>query len=516
MFAITDYRVSGNTLLPENRVRAAVAPFTGPQSRFETIQLALEALERAYLDAGYGSVRVVVPEQDVEGGVVALQVIEASLGSVRVEGEQRFSEANIRASLPALREGEVVNINDLASNIRLANESPAKQVAVTFQRGEDAPSATAANPTPAQVQALVRVVDDEPLRMALTWDNSGNASTGRARSGFLLQHANLWDADHTLTAQVLTSPTQAKDVLIVGAGYRIPLYAQGGALDFNWGYSNVNSGTVAGFAISGSGTVWGARYSHNLVTPPGSDWERKASIGLDVRSYDNSLAAQGITPNFQVRPLTLGYSASLRTPQRDVALNLTLSRNLPSSGEGSDAVFVQARAGAKAAYTVWKFSASLNERFSGDQSLRLSASGQYSRDVLLSAEQFGLGGSDSVRGLAERELPSDRAPGDSGLRLGVEWWWGDVGDALGQAIGLKEAKALRLQPIGFIDAGRVWSNRGGTLGERQQSAASIGVGLRGNWQRVFSLRLDWARVLRGTTQSPRGSSSLHAQALYFF
>lgn len=516
MFAINDYRITGNTLLPEARVRAAVAPFVGPQSRFETIQQALEALERAYLDAGYGSVRVVVPEQDVEGGVVALQVIEAKLGSVRVEGEQRFSEANIRASLPALREGAVVNINDLASNIRLANESPAKQVAVTFQRGEDAPTPPGQAQVQAQVQALVRVVDDDPLRMALTWDNSGNASTGRARTGFLLQHANLWDADHTLTAQVLTSPTQVKDVLIVGAGYRIPFYAQGGALDLNWGYSNVDSGTVAGFAISGSGTVWGARYSQNLVTPPGSDWERRVSVGLDVRGYDNSLAEQGITPNFTVRPITLGYSANLRTPQRDVALNVTLSRNLPSSGKGSTAVFDVARKGAQAGYTVWKFSASMNQRLEGEQSLRLAASGQYSPDVLLSAEQFGLGGSDSVRGLAERELPSDRAPGDSGLRLGAEWWGSDLGEELGAAFGVKDLKGLRLQPIGFIDAGRVWSNRGGTLGERQQSAASFGVGLRGSWQRNFSLRLDWARVLRGTVQSPRGSSSLHAQALYFF
>lgn len=506
-FAIKDYRISGNTLLPDAQVRAVVAPFVGPQSNFDTIQQALEALKRAYLDAGFGAVRVVVPEQEVDGGVVALQVIEATLGSVRVEGQQRFSEANIRAALPALREGQVVNVNDLASHIRLANESPSRQLAVTFQTDDDAGSGRA------QVQALVRVVDDEPLRMALSWDNSGNGSTGPSRTGFLLQHANLWDADHALTAQVLTSPTQVKDVLILGIGYRIPLYMIGAVLDFNWGHSNVNSGQVAGIPISGRGTVWGARYSHNLASAPGSNWEQRVSVGLDLRSYDNSLAAQGVTPRFMLRPLTLAYSANLHAPRRDMAWNLALSRNLPGGASGSDPVFQQARAGAKANYMVWKFSGSLQQRLDGEQSLRLAASGQYSRDVLLSAEQFGLGGADSVRGLAERELPSDRAPGDSGLRLGAEWWGADLRAASGPGAAPND---LRLQPIGFVDVGRVWSNRPGTFGERRQSAASVGLGLRGQWRRSLSLRLDWARVLHGTTQSPRGSSSLHAQALYFF
>ncbi|MBP6852819.1 MAG: ShlB/FhaC/HecB family hemolysin secretion/activation protein, partial [Rhodoferax sp.] len=51
-FAIRGYQIEGNSLLPQATVSVTVMPFTGPKSSFETIQLALEALEKAYLKAG--------------------------------------------------------------------------------------------------------------------------------------------------------------------------------------------------------------------------------------------------------------------------------------------------------------------------------------------------------------------------------------------------------------------------------------------------------------------------------
>ena len=130
-FAIRGYQVEGNSLLPPGTVSVTVMPFTGPKSSFETIQQALEALEKAYLQAGYGSVKIEVPEQDLQDGVVKLIVVEARLERIVVEGAKHFDEANVLASLPALRTGEVVNIDALQRNLNLANESFAKNTAVT-------------------------------------------------------------------------------------------------------------------------------------------------------------------------------------------------------------------------------------------------------------------------------------------------------------------------------------------------------------------------------------------------
>ena len=79
-FPITDYRIVGNTLLSAQRIDDATRPYRGDASDFETIQKALEALEKAYVANGFGSVKVEIPEQELESGVVTLQVVEGVLG----------------------------------------------------------------------------------------------------------------------------------------------------------------------------------------------------------------------------------------------------------------------------------------------------------------------------------------------------------------------------------------------------------------------------------------------------
>src|ERR1039457_7010655 len=81
-FDIVRFQVEGNTLLPEAEVQGIVAPLAGPQRVYGDIQKALEALERAYRAAGFSTVQVYVPEQELTSGVVRLQVTEGVIGKV--------------------------------------------------------------------------------------------------------------------------------------------------------------------------------------------------------------------------------------------------------------------------------------------------------------------------------------------------------------------------------------------------------------------------------------------------
>lgn len=504
-FAIRGYQVEGNSLLPQDQVSLAVMPFTGPKSSFETIQLALEALEKAYLKAGYGSVKIEVPEQDLQEGVVRLLVVEAKLDRVTVEGNKFHSEANILRSLPALVPGQVVNVDALQGNLDLANESFSKYTGVTFRQAEGAP----------QTDAVVRVNDDDPTRTIVSLDNTGSKTTGRYRLGFSFLHANLFDKDHVLSAQLLTSPTRFDKVAILGLGYRVPLYARGDSVDFTLGYSNVDSGRIDLFSVSGSGLILGLRYNQRLK--PMGEWQHKLSYSLDQRSYGSSvvLTAGGgpsLVPDLRVRPLGLTYSANQRTAQRDLAASVTLTRNLPSGSMGDSAAFNRpgGRAGADAGFTTLKYSASFTERLSTDWSLRGAINGQYTQDLLISGEQFGVGGADSVRGFTEREVSGDR-----GVRMGFEVWGPDLGSRTGLA-------GLRLQPIAFLDAGWVRFNVApGTI--TSQSIASMGLGLRGSYARSASYRFDYGYVLNGAqntagsnTATGRGTWRLHGSAMWIF
>lgn len=201
-----------------------------------------------------------------------------------------------------------------------------------------------------------------------------------------------------------------------------------------------------------------------------------------------------------------------RAAARRGGFRATLTRNIPGGRRGDTAAFNQpgGRAGADAAFTTLKAAASLTERLSPDWSLRGAVSGQFTNDLLISAEQFGVGGADSVRGFAEREVAADR-----GVRSSVEIWGPEIGARSGIA-------ALRLQPIAFLDAAWVKFNTApGTVAS--QTISSVGLGLRGSWERSASFRLDYGYVLKGarntagaTTATNRGSWRLHGNALWFF
>ena len=171
-FEITHFVAHGNTLIPQPVVDALLAPYTGPGRDFGTVQQALETLEKAYAAAGFNAIQVLLPEQTLESGVVHFTVVESRLASIRIEGNTHFSSENYKRSLTSLEVGSTPNFDDLVDNLRLLNEHPGKQASVVMRAGANE----------GQLDAVVKASDQSPLRYALTFDNTGNESTGTTAS----------------------------------------------------------------------------------------------------------------------------------------------------------------------------------------------------------------------------------------------------------------------------------------------------------------------------------------------
>ena len=439
-FAIQQYLVEGNTLLPQDEVARILAPHAGTSRDFGDVQRALEALQDAYSARGFTAVRVLVPEQDIRAGQVRLQVIEARLRNVKVEGNQFFDTPNVRAGLPSVREGASPNTREISRNAQLVNENPAKQVSVALEAADE----------DAKVDAIVRVVDDKPARYSAFLDNSGTAATGYYRAGVGFQHANLFNRDHVFNAQFITSPDHIGDVTIFGLGYRVPVYKWNGAFDVFGGYSNVNSGTVANlFNVSGVGTVFGARYTQ--ILPRINTYEQKLAFGWDYRDIKSNVTFVGTTgtiiPDLTIQPLSLTYTGRFLQVGRDLSFFGSLSHNFGGGADGNQAAFAaQPRFLAQqqlavSNYTIWRAGASLSQALPADYLLRVLFNAQYTRNPLVTSEQFGMGGADSVRGFLEREVAND-----IGHRFSLEGYTPDFGKYLGTN--------WRARALAFVDMAR--------------------------------------------------------------
>lgn len=491
-FDVNRYQVEGNSILPAAEIERILAPYARNGSDFGTLQQAVEALEQAYRSRGYHAVKVLLPEQELKGGVVRIAVFEVRIGTVTVEGNQHFDSTNIRRSIPQLREGAVPNLDRISMDIRVANENPARKTQMILQGGDRSDT----------TNARLKVIDEKPWKVGLSLDDTGNEQTGSLRLGLLAQHANLFNRDHLLTLQYTTSPEHFDKVSIYNLGYRIPLYSWGDSLDIYGGYSDVDSGTVQSgvlsLNVSGKGTFAGLRYNQNLVRR--GSYEHRLMYGIDYRRFENSIET-GSTPlgtTTTALPVSIGYSGAYgagTVGETDVWISL--SQNIPGSDKGKTSDYHKLRLDAPADFTILRGGGTLRASLPGDWQTRFSFNGQYAMVPLISGEQFGAGGHASLRGFEERELVNDY--GVSGT---LECYSPDI-------MKLLSISGSQLRAVGFYDVAYLGRHKAQPGEDARLSASSAGLGLRLAVARNLVASSDYAFVIDPDGKRSSGDGRWH-------
>ncbi len=499
--AVVDtFRVVGNTLLDNNRVYAALAPFKGRRT-LEELRKAADAVQRLYAEAGYGGVVAFLPpQQGGEAGVVTIRVVEGKVSNVRVQGARFHSDDNIRASLPDLQSKATPRLRRIDTQIELANENPSKRVQVLLRPGA----------SPGDVAADLTVLDRSPVSYSLALDDTGNDRTGRYRASFGWQHANVWGIDDVLSLQYQTSVTEPGQVSVFSAFYRHPVPSWLMVFDGYVATSNVDGGsgnTGAGnFRINGRGNMVGVRGTWLL--PRWGEVDHRVSLALDRREYLNRCEIEGLAGvdcgpagrDVAVTPLSLDYALRGSAPL-SWSLTLTALGNLKLGGaNGTAQDFADSRPGAKQGFGVFRVTSSLQHEFS-DWQMRARLSLQWTKQALVAGEQFGLGGAASVRGYEEREQT-----GDKGVVATLE-----VGTP--EFLTRATADEPSLRAFAFADGGAVANNLDApcALDKTRCSLAAAGLGLAFERQRLQT-RLTAAVALKEGVLTKRHDARAHFSA----
>jgi hemolysin activation/secretion protein len=471
-FTIEHYIVEGATLLSKTELDAAVAPYVGKNKDFSDVQRALEAVEAAYSKRGYSAVRVQLPEQELEKGTVRFRVVESRFGKVTVKDNHFVSEANALNAIPSVRPGRAPRTRQISRELKLANENPARHMNVVLKGGEKDD----------QVDANVIVTDSKPSSWGVSLDNTGSPETGRARLGLYYRNANAFNADHVAGIQYLTSPQYLDRVKVLGGTYKIPFYQISSSLEFFAGYSNVNS-VVGGLSnFQGGGRLLSTRY--NLMLDRAGVFDPSLSFGLDWRDFrqiEQSNPPVSVLYNeIVVLPVSVTYAAQGKFTRSDLGFNASLSANLPGLSKGKEADFAAYDPSATimpdSRYRVVRYGANYSRLIGADWQFRSVLNGQWSSNVLVLGEQIRLGGADAVRGFTEGS-----EGGDKGARLNLEGYTPDFGRG-----------DYSMRALVFYDAGQAVSS----VNAAKTTISGAGIGLRAYYSKLFSLRIDAARIMK--------------------
>ncbi|WP_319127821.1 ShlB/FhaC/HecB family hemolysin secretion/activation protein [Pseudomonas aeruginosa] len=489
---INEYVVRGNTVLDNRAIEAAVYPFLGPQRSLGDIEGARDTLQAAYQEKGYQSVYVELPEQQVSGGVVYLQVTETTVGRVRVVGAKHYSPVELREEVPALEEGKVPDFAQVQRELAQVNRTPGRQVLPMVREGQ----------RPGTMDVDLQVEDKNPWHASIGLNNDYSADTRHLRSVVSLGYDNLWQLGHAISLTYFTAPQDQDNAKVWSGSYTAPL-SQRWSVQLSGYQSDSDVATVGSMNVVGQGHSYGVAAIYSL--PVTGLWSHSFSFGVDFKDFEEQTRIGGNNDRVPIKyaPLTLGYNGFRYTERSQLALGLSLVAGTGSLlGYGDDdEEFDRKRYRAKSGFGVLKGDLNHTLTFGGDWQVATKAAFQLASGPLISNEQFAAGGATSVRGYLAAENTAD-----DGYLLSQEWRTPSLGRFLGKRAGgyvndwrfyvFAEGAQLRLQ-----DA----------LPEQDDdfSLASVGIGTRAQLADWLSGSLDWAFPLLEGTNTDKHDSRLH-------
>ncbi len=494
-FDIMEFEIEGNTLLPALEIERAVYPFLGPKGSIQQVEKAREALEKRYHDAGYLTVFVDIPEQQVREGLVKLRVSEAKVERLRIVGSRYYSLGHILSLTPSLAEGTVPYFPEVQEELAALNRSPDRRITPVLKPGRE----------PGTVQVELNVKDQLPVHGSVELNDRYSANTTRLRAGVSLRYDNLWQREHSLALNYITSPERPDDTTVASATYLLPVGRAGSALALYAVATNSDVAAVGALNVIGQGTIVGARYVVPL--PAVEQYYQTATFGIDRKDFKETLNLTGSdalnTPITYI-PFITQYGGTLQSKSALTQFNIAANFAMRGFLGNNDAEFASKRFKAHANYLYLRGDIQHTQALPSGFTLVGQVNAQVSGQPLISNEQFAVGGAESVRGYLEAEQF-----GDEGVRgmleLRTPSMFNDE-DSL-----LKELRA-----IAFIDGATVRIEDPLPGQQQRFRLLSAGLGMRLKAWKTLSGILDVAWPFKDTARTQAWSPKLMFRLAYDF
>ncbi len=495
-FNVFEFKVDGNTVLPASKIEEAVYPFLGETKTIADVEKARVALEKMYQDAGYLTVTVSIPQQEVDAGIVTLKVTEGTVERLRITESKYTSLAEVKSRVAEFSEGKVPHFPTAQAQLGTVNRGQNRQVTPVLRAGK----------SPGKVEVDLKVQDQFPVHGNLELNDRYAPNTTKTRLNGGIRYENLWQKDHSIGIGFQLSPEDLSEVQVVSGTYVIP--RMNGDYVAAYGViSDSDISAVGDVTVIGKGTIVGARYIHPL--PLVENYYHSVTAGADYKDFKESvnlLGAGGFKNPISYVAFMLGYDGTYQAETSQVQFNFTA--NFAPRGLGNnEEEFLLRRDNAKPNYAYIRSDLKYTKKLPYDWAVQARLSGQLASGPLIGVEQFTLGGVDSVRGYLESsEL------GDNGIFTSVELRTPPFKKFIknkSYADYIKDFYAFS-----FIDAG--YSRLYDPLDSQDKSSniSSVGLGLKLKTTKGIFTNLDYAYALKDSGEVKSGDDRLHFRVGY--
>ena len=369
----------------------------------EELKMVANAITFVYKSEGYILARAYIPKQEVIDDVVTIAVLEGQLGDIEVSGNKYYSESYIRGWFKHLK-GTAVKENEIDRAILLAGDTPSLNISSVLKRGKK----------PGTADLALNIKDSSlPIKLYFDYDNHGNPLVSRDRFGVNLQVTDPIIGS-TLSLKGITG-NSFNDTFYGGIDYHLPVNYQGtriGARYINADY--LVGGDFGILGIKGESQIFGVYVSHQIIRSRSRNL--KATLGFDYKHmFEYILNTQRSNDDISNTYLRLDYDGFDRFNGKNyLSLNYSHGFNKLFGALDEDDP-VASRVGADGRFDKFNVDYARVQRIWKDLTLLLKGSSQYSFNSLVYAEQFSIGGANTVRG-----YQLSKYTGDNGYLISAE------------------------------------------------------------------------------------------------
>lgn len=389
-FHLNDIIFVGNTKISDKKLKKIAKKYINQTVYLSDIQSLIKTITEKYHEKGYITSYAYLPEQQVENGILTININEGLTGDYKVYGnrwERDWYFDNVIFKSNGIEKGKVFNVKNLQGALKTINNEDYVNAVTSVENDKDGNTVIELN-----------VQDRLPLNVNLIWDDYGRDMTGRQRFTPILGIDNLTGfGDKIYGGTVLSSHS-------VGAlaGYNVPISKFGTRLAFDYSYSSVKMGGIfEKYKIHGNSSD----YSVKIIQPVINDAlkEVTASVGINfINSSSKSDFFQTSLSDYALRVLRANVNGVFDDSTGRTFADIGVSYGFDGLGAHSEKYnpyekdFVKVSASATRVQRVRQESLAI---------LRLN--GQYSPNKLFATEQMYLGGVYSIRGYQPSEILGD-------------------------------------------------------------------------------------------------------------
>ena len=470
------FEFEGNTAISSEELAAVTAPFTKKPISFAELFQARAAVTDLYLKRGYITSGALIPPQQLQGGVVKIQVIEGGLEAINVRGTQRLNPEYVRSRL-RIATDKPLNRDRLLEALQLLQLNPLIQ---------NISAELAAGTEPGANLLDVQVTEAKTFNVQIGLDNNRAPSVGTFRRRVQINQANLFGLGDGLNLGY--SNTDGSNS--IDLGYTLPINPRNGTLRFSYGItkSNVVEPPFDRIDIRSNSNYYELSLRQPLLQTP----SQELALGLTATRQETDTSVLEIPfplsagaddrGRTRISALRFFQEWTKRTSREVIAarsqfsvgldvLNATINKEAPDSR-----------------FFSWRGQAQWVRLLAPETLLLLRADVQLADRALVPLEQFGLGGQESVRGYRQDILLQDNgALASAEVRIPI--------------VRIPQWNAL-LQVAPFLDFGSAWTSSGNQNPD-PNILVSTGVGLQLQLGDRVSVRLDYGIPLVSVSSRKR-------------